>query len=185
MAKVNKIIAVYPGRFQPFHMGHYEVYKGLVKLFGKNNVYLSTSDKQYPSDRYPFSFEEKQQIITKLFDIQKNNIILTTQPYYPGELFAEIDYDTTAVVFVTGEKDRNRVERDRYETLKRNTVVKPFKEKMYSLTVPLKSKGQSASFIREYFDNTDDTENLKKFFVNLYGKFDEDIFKMFLENLKP
>jgi len=41
----NNVVVVYPGRFQPFHKGHYHSYSQLVSKFGKNNVYIATSDK--------------------------------------------------------------------------------------------------------------------------------------------
>jgi len=39
----NKVV-VYSGRFQPFHKGHYATYDHLVKKFGKDSVYIGTSD---------------------------------------------------------------------------------------------------------------------------------------------
>jgi phosphopantetheine adenylyltransferase len=40
-----RIVAIYPGRFQPPTSNHYKVYQYLAKKFGKNNVYISTSNK--------------------------------------------------------------------------------------------------------------------------------------------
>jgi len=38
-----KILAVYPGRFQPFHKGHAQVYQWLKNKFG--DAVIATSDK--------------------------------------------------------------------------------------------------------------------------------------------
>ena len=32
----NNVVVVYPGRFQPFHKGHYHSYSQLVSKFGQN-----------------------------------------------------------------------------------------------------------------------------------------------------
>ena len=57
---VNKVIVVYSGRFQPFHKGHYATYDHLVKKFGKDNVYVGTSNKT-DNQKSPFDFKEKKQ----------------------------------------------------------------------------------------------------------------------------
>jgi len=69
-----KNIVVFPGRFQPFHLGHYYSYEALVKKFGKDNVYIATSNKIEP-EKSPFNFNEKKLIISKMFGIPSNKII--------------------------------------------------------------------------------------------------------------
>ena len=59
-AKATKTVAIYPGRFHPFHKGHKFVYDYLSKKYG--TVYIATSDKQ--EEGSPFSFEEKNLIPT-------------------------------------------------------------------------------------------------------------------------
>lgn len=41
----DRVVALYPGRFHPFHPGHYSVYKNLVAKFGAENVLILTSNK--------------------------------------------------------------------------------------------------------------------------------------------
>ena len=53
----NNIVVVYPGRFQPFHKGHYHSYSQLVSKFGKQNVFIATSDKTQPG-RSPLGLEK-------------------------------------------------------------------------------------------------------------------------------
>ena len=57
--KVTQTIVVYGGRFQPFHKGHYAAYEDLVSTFGKQNVYIGTSNDT-SSDKSPFTFKEKK-----------------------------------------------------------------------------------------------------------------------------
>jgi len=40
-----RTVCIYPGRFQPFHKSHYDVYKYVCAKFGKGNVYIVTSNK--------------------------------------------------------------------------------------------------------------------------------------------
>ena len=80
----NKVV-VYAGRFQPFHKGHYATYSHLVKKFGKNNVYIGTSNKT-DNNKSPFNFKEKVMIITKMFGIPKNKIVQVKNPYVPTEV---------------------------------------------------------------------------------------------------
>ena len=42
---IKKTVVTYVGRFHPFHSGHNATYQHLVKKFGKDNVYIGTSDK--------------------------------------------------------------------------------------------------------------------------------------------
>ncbi len=52
-------VVIYPGRFHPFHKGHKSVYDTLVKRFGKDRVYIATSNKVDPP-KSPFTFGEKR-----------------------------------------------------------------------------------------------------------------------------
>ena len=53
-----QLLVIYPGRFQPFHKGHYAVYEFLTGKFGRNNVYIATSNKT-DGAKSPFTFSEK------------------------------------------------------------------------------------------------------------------------------
>jgi nicotinamide mononucleotide adenylyltransferase len=50
-----KTIAVYAGRFHPFHIGHAGVYKELANRFGAQNTFITTSGKVDPPNS-PFRF---------------------------------------------------------------------------------------------------------------------------------
>ena len=60
---IKKVIAVYPGRFQPFGPHHKAVYDFLRKKF--DDAYIATSDiKKLP--RHPLNFREKQSHMSKM-----------------------------------------------------------------------------------------------------------------------
>ncbi len=67
--EVKQEVVVYAGRFQPFHKGHYATYEHLVKKFGKQNVFVGTSNQQ-GGPRHPFNFKEKREIMMKMFNIE-------------------------------------------------------------------------------------------------------------------
>ena len=71
---IKKEVVVYSGRFQPFHSGHAKVYEHLVSKFGKNNVFIGTSNKQ-GGPRHPFNFREKREVMTTMFKIPSNKIV--------------------------------------------------------------------------------------------------------------
>lgn len=102
-----KIIAIYPGRFQPFGKHHYEAYKWLSEKFGSENTYIVTSDKvELPKS--PLSFSDKKEVISQ-FGIPSNRLVKVKNPYKAEELTINYDPDNTAVVFMYGEKDANRI----------------------------------------------------------------------------
>ena len=82
---INKVIVVYSGRFQPFHKGHYATYDNLVKKFGKDNVYIGTSNVT-DSKKSPFNFNEKVKIMNTMFGIPTNKIVQVKNPYAPKEI---------------------------------------------------------------------------------------------------
>jgi nicotinamide mononucleotide adenylyltransferase len=80
----NPIVAIYPGRFQPFHKGHYAVYNFLVKKYGRDNVYITTSNKVAPP-KSPFSFSDKLAFM-RLTGVPLDRVIETREPYKPAQL---------------------------------------------------------------------------------------------------
>ena len=57
--KIKKVVVVYVGRFQPMKSRSYKTFAHLQKKFGKNNVYIGTSNKT-EKGRFPFNFREKK-----------------------------------------------------------------------------------------------------------------------------
>ena len=64
----NNLIVIFPGRFQPFHVGHKKLYDIAKQKFPGADFYIASSDisqkglEKDPS-RYPFTFDEKKQIM--------------------------------------------------------------------------------------------------------------------------
>lgn len=102
MNKISTIIAVYPGRFQPFGAHHAEAFNWLEKQFGKGKTFIVTSNVVNPP-KSPFNFAEKKAIISsyKIGD----RLIQVKNPYKAEELMKRYDPNTTAVVFMVGKKD--------------------------------------------------------------------------------
>ena len=106
--KKDPFVVVYAGRFQPFHVGHKQTYDNLVKKFGKENVVIASADnsksKLKDPARQPFSFEEKKQIVNKMFDL---DMTLIKSPYGPVEILSKMP-DETAHIAAIGKKDIDR-----------------------------------------------------------------------------
>ena len=99
---IKTIIAIYPGRFQPFGRHHAKSFKWLQQKFGAKNTYIATSDKvELPKS--PFSFLEKKQIIEEYG--LGDHVVQTKNPYKAEEILGSLDPSTTAVVFMVGAKD--------------------------------------------------------------------------------
>ena len=100
---VMTTLVIYPGRFQPWHKGHKAVYDYLVKNFGRDNVFVASSNKVDPP-RSPFSFSEKVQFMN-LTGVSADRIIETRDPYRSIELVQNYDPKTTRLIFAVSEKD--------------------------------------------------------------------------------
>jgi hypothetical protein len=100
----QKMVAIYPGRFQPMGRHHAEVYKSLLNDGKFDDVYISTSDKVDMSDKSgvpksPFSFKEKQDIAVG-YDIDPSKVVQTKNPYNAIEITRNLDPGTVVVYFV-------------------------------------------------------------------------------------
>ena len=102
---INKIVAVYPGRFQPMGKHHKATYDWMVANFGADNSFIITSDKVCLPDS-PFCFDEKARI-ANAYGIPeqafKNERIVYAPTRY--QFLQDEDPDTTAVIVIVGEKD--------------------------------------------------------------------------------
>ena len=102
---INRIIAVYPGRFQPMGRHHKATYDWMVSNFGAENSFIVTSDKVAPPDS-PFGFEEKARI-AQAYGIPPESIKNERIVYAPTRysFLSDVDPATTAIVVVVGQKD--------------------------------------------------------------------------------
>lgn len=106
-ANKPNIVVTYPGRFQPFHQGHAGVFAQLQKKFGRDNVFILTSNDQ-SSAKSPFNFSDKYQLITAA-GIPGDRIIETNKMYALPQ-----GMDPTNTIFITavGAPDANRLSPD-------------------------------------------------------------------------
>ena len=178
--KVTDYVVVYSGRFQPFHKGHYATYEHLVKKFGKDNVYIGTSDKT-DNQKSPFNFKEKKTIMTKMFGISPNKIVQVKNPYAPLEILKNYDEDTTALITVVGEKDEQRLG-GKYFTPYKGSVDAGYMDKGYVYASPAQPNPISGTDVRNWLGNGE-TEERKKLFTKVYPKFDKTIFDLITKKL--
>jgi hypothetical protein len=141
---IDKVIAIYPGRFQPFGKHHKEAYDWLAKQFGKENTFIATADnmdsKGKIKDKSPFTFDQKKSIISAM-GVPKSQIV-KTNPYQPYEItgkYINNGTSTTAVVFGVGDKDMREDPRFQVKKLKSGKdsyfqLYEPNKDNMQNLT---------------------------------------------------
>lgn len=100
-----QVIAVYPGRFHPFHKGHASSFKQLAQKFGLDNTYLAISAKQ-EQPKSPFSAQDRAKMAMSL-GIPSKNIIAVRNPYAAQEYIDQLNLDPeqTALIFGVSKKD--------------------------------------------------------------------------------
>lgn len=198
-----KVLAVYPGRFQPFHKGHAQVYKWLKSKFG--DVVIATSDKvELPKS--PFNFKEKVKMMT-LAGVPSNAIKQVTNPYIAREVLKDYDPKTTVLVFAVSQKDMEEDPRFSFKPTKsgkpgylqpyagNEKKLQPFGDQImpkgYVIVTPtftfdvLGSPATSASELRKQFVSLDNKKQ-KEFIKDLFGKYDTSVHKLLSTKLpKP
>jgi tRNA nucleotidyltransferase/poly(A) polymerase/mannose-6-phosphate isomerase-like protein (cupin superfamily)/GNAT superfamily N-acetyltransferase len=178
--QIEDYVVVYSGRFQPFHKGHYATYSHLVKKFGKNNVYIGTSDKT-DKLKSPFNFKEKREIMMKMFGIPSNRIFQIKNPYAPTEILKKFNEKETAFITVVGEKDSSRLG-GKYFTPYKGSLEDGYGDKGYVYISPSQPNAISGTDVRNWLGKGD-TVDRKKLFTKAYPKFDEKIFNLIITRL--
>jgi len=180
-AEMDKVVVVYSGRFQPFHKGHYATYENLIRKFGKDSVYIGTSNVT-DSKKSPFNFKEKKAIMMQMFGIPSSKIVNVKNPYRPEEILNKYDSDTTGLIVVVGEKDQNRLS-GKYFTPYKGKVEQGYLDKGYVYASPATANPISGTDVR-YWLSAGSEEERKKNFTKAYPKFDSQIFKLITLKLK-
>jgi hypothetical protein len=178
--EVKDLVVVYSGRFQPFHAGHYVSYLKLCQKFGKDNVYIATSNVT-SGPKSPFNFNEKKEIATKMFNVPSDKFIQISNPYAPKEILQNFDGKTTAYIAAVGEKDESRLSGKYFKPYKGKTGY-GYSEIGYTYAVPAESNPISGTDVRNWLGSGDE-ESKKKRFLKAYPKFNADIFKMITNKL--
>jgi hypothetical protein len=103
-----ELVVLYPGRFQPFHLGHGDVFRGLQSQFGRDNVYIATSNKVEPP-KSPFNFSDKT-VFMNAAGIPSDRILEVISPYKLPE--PRFNPANTIFVVAVGSPDRDRLRPD-------------------------------------------------------------------------
>lgn len=190
-------IVIYPGRFQPFHLGHQAVYNFLGQRFGAENVHIGTSDLTAPI-KSPFSYEDKIKMMTKL-GVPAGRIHRVASPYAATEIIDALpDKANTAVIFALGAKDADRINWTKADGSPGylqplptgRAKLKSADQHGYVIVVPthnFKVQGQdanSATQIRELYKKGNENDR-RQIITDLYGDFDPAIKDIFDRTLLP
>ena len=180
---VNKVVVVYAGRFQPFHRGHFATYTHLVKKFGKDNVFIGTSNKT-DNQKSPFNFKEKKEIMTTMFGIPSNKIVEIKNPYRPTEILGKFNEETTAFITVVGEKDEMRLGGNYFQKWNNKTELEGYRDKGYVYVSPAQPNAISGTDVRNNLGkNVDDNTKLDFFSKRAYPKFNKKIYHLITKKL--
>ena len=205
LKKDNNLVVIFPGRFQPFHLGHKKFYNNAKKQFPGADFYIATADiplKEKNQERYPFNFIDKKQIMLAL-GIPEQEIVKTIQPYKPIEILQKYNPNFTKVIFLVGEKDMQEDPRFKFGLTKKGTPtyfqpfkslneMVPFNESnghsyIYApgtITFNIGNKSiSSATELRNLY-KTSDEEQKKLLIKQIIGKFDPKIYNLFNSKLK-
>ena len=198
------LLVIYPGRFQPFHKGHHAVYEFLTGRFGRNNVYIATSNK-VESPRSPFTFGEKAYFM-QLTGVPADRIVQAAQPYNVTDVIAGgnlhiADPANTVAIFAVSQKDMDEDPRFKSWTKKDGSPAyfQPLKdikqtESMdrhgYIMVVPTfqfdvaGSPMQSATELRAEYGSADEKKR-QLIIQDLFGKYTREAEQIMNEKLAP
>jgi hypothetical protein len=209
---VNRVIAIYPGRFHPFHKGHKSAYDALASKFGKENSFIFTSNKiELPKS--PFTFDEKV-VMMNAAGVDTTNVFQTREPYKAEEVlrqFPAVDVNKTILIYGVSQKDMDEDPRFKFEPTKEkknketgevitpsrpsylqkyqeNTPLQTMDKVGYITTVPtitfnvLGKPASSASELRNQFSSLDE-EGQKQFITDLYGNYNSEVHEIFKQKL--
>lgn len=186
-----ELAVVYSGRFQPFHPGHYAVWRQLVARFGEAAVWIASSGRTGPADPgkklepAPLRFEEKRWFATRLFPIPAARFVQVRSPYRPVELLSTLDPARTAYVAVLGHKDADRLQSAYFSPLPPEGPVLPYPERGYVLVLAPQSDGLSSRQIRaELSAHARGEAEKMDVFKRIYGKADPEALRLLLDRLE-
>jgi hypothetical protein len=184
------VVAIYAGRFHPFHKGHKAVFDAAVKAYGMNKCWIATSSKVEPP-KSPFTFEEKRAMMV-LTGVPEARIVQVKNPYKPDEILSNYNADTTVAKFMVGAKDMDSDPRFSFAPKKDGSpsylqdadshrgAYQPFNKHAYVVTAPtltftvLGKPATSASELRAQYASLDDG-TAQKFIEDLFGAFDQNV----------
>lgn len=190
----GKLVVIYPGRFQPAHKGHAQVYRTLVEQYPDADVYVATSAKV--DEKSPFSFEERKFALEKA-GVPGDKIVQVVSPYVAKEITLKYNDTKDRLIYAVSEKDIDRFsygpKKDGspsyFQKLKDAKELQPLGEKGYIAIAPVfpfKVLGKTvtgATQIRDMYKHVSEPER-KQIIIDLYGRFDRAIYNLFNKKLK-
>lgn len=186
------LLVIYPGRFQPFHKGHHAVYEYLTGKFGRQNVYIATSNKTDTS-KSPFTFAEKAYFM-QLTGVPADRIVQAAQPYQIQSILQtsniQVDPANTVVIFAVSAKDMEEDPRFNFASKKDGSApyFQPLKnirdtESMdrhgYIMTVPtfnftvLDKPMRSGTELRNMYSSADAGQR-QQIIADLFGRYTQE-----------
>jgi hypothetical protein len=176
-SSIQKVIGIYSGRFQPAGLHHYKTYKWFEKQF--DEAWVATSDKTNSIDS-PLDYNAKKLIWAKH---GVRNISKVKNPYKAEEILKKHDEKTTSAVFLVGKKDADRLSKGKFFRPWEGKAEVGYRDGAYLMIAPHVSikvlgKEVSGTRIRELLGKTTfDQDTKKTAFKELFGWYDEKIFK--------
>lgn len=103
-----QLVVLYPGRFQPFHLGHKDVFQHLMAKFGRDHVFISTGNmpKKIDKSRHIFGFTDKLQFMHAA-GIPDDRVIQNQSPY---TLPPQFDKENTIYLIAVGAPDVSKLD---------------------------------------------------------------------------
>lgn len=196
----DNVVVIFPGRFQPFHKGHYNTYKNLISKFGRDKVFVTTSNKVEPP-KSPLGFTDKCRLMN-IMGIDADRIVQTENPYRANELTSNLNPSNTVLILAISAKDldsdKPSIKVGGSNKDGSSNYYQPMPEKLdectsfsqsaYILKVPTYQftiNGNDitdATDIREMLGNGDD-ETKKRILLELYGKNWQEAYSILCPNV--
>jgi hypothetical protein len=197
------LLVIYPGRFQPFHKGHHAVYEYLTGKFGRNNVFIATSNK-VEGERSPFSFADKAYFM-QLTGVPADRILQAPNPYQIQSILdtsnLQVNPDQTVVIFAVSEKDMAedprfsfKLKKDGsqpyFQPLRNIKDTKSMQEHGYIMTVPTfdftvaGDPMRSASELRAEYKIADEPKR-QLIIKDLFGRYTREAEQLMNSKLAP
>ena len=193
-------IVIYPGRFEPPHLGHKASYDQLKKAFPDANVFVATSGITAPVT-HPFKFGDKVDLFAKL-GIPASHVIQCTSPYQAREITQDVQNpEDTILIFAVSAKDMSDEEPRFKFGIKKNggpSYMQPFPDNIKKCkpmtqhayvyitdVATFKVMGKdanSATAIRNMYIKGNDQDR-EQIIHDLYGKVDPSIEELFDKRL--
>jgi hypothetical protein len=192
LAPSQEVFAVYPGRFQPPGPHHYKTYEWLVHKFGRDHVFIATSNVvSLPNS--PLSFAEKRAVWMKQ-GVSGDKVVLVKNPYQCSEILDNLP-DGAVVVFGYGKKDADRfsVGTKKDGSPSYLQMYEPNKHKLedfllhsYLIVLPhfsvkLNGKELSGTEIRQVLAH----DHSRETFTKIFGWYDEKLSAMLYAKFQP